>query len=357
MNNYKIDPELNNVLPELSDADYKALEQSLLTDGFKGAPIMVWRDIIVDGHNRYKICSKHNIPFDVKSIEFDSKEEAILWMVRQQIGRRTLTPLQRIQIVEKYKPFYKKKAKENMSLGGKNYSPKKGSENSTTLPEKDQGSENSTKVILPTEKIDVRAELAKDADVSTNTYSKGVKILESGDEALINETVSGKKTINKAYNELKESQKKNIDSGNPDNNSDPEDELKNLKEVQRKEVAQKIKKVREDYGIESPEYVDAKAEQLNVEKRINELENDTQDPQTINMESMLTQIQERYQDYLLAFQQDIEWLSDKEFYCNDEDVSNKTHSDLRNCLEKFKSISDVMQKMIIDEFGCISIKK
>ena len=120
MDDYKIDPELNNILPELSDADYKALEQSLLTDGFKGAPIMVWGDIIVDGHNRYKICKEHNIPFDVKSIEFDSKEEAILWMVRQQIGRRTLTPLQRIQIVEKYRPFYKKKAKENQSKAGQN---------------------------------------------------------------------------------------------------------------------------------------------------------------------------------------------------------------------------------------------
>jgi len=357
MNDYRIDPELNNVLPELSDADYKALEQSLLTDGFKGAPIMVWGDIIVDGHNRYGICKKHNIPFEVKNIEFGSKEEAILWMVRQQIGRRTLTPLQRIQIVEKYKPFYRKKAKENMSLGGKSYSPKKGSENSTTLPEKDQGSENSTKVILPTEKIDVRAELAKDADVSTNTYSKGVKILESGDEVLINETVSGKKTINKAYNELKESQKKNIDSGNPDNSSDSDSELKNLKEVQRKEAAQKIKEVREEYGIESPEYENAKAEQLNVEERINELEKSVHAVQEINIELTLTQIQKRYQDYLLAFQQDIEWLSDKEFYYNDEDVSNKTHSDLQNCLEKFKSISDVMQKMTIDEFGCISINK
>lgn len=120
MSGYKIDSELNNVLPELSDADYKALEQSLLTDGFKGAPIMVWGDIIVDGHNRYEICNKHNIPFDVKSIEFESKEEAILWMVRQQIGRRTLTPLQRIQIVEKYRPFYKKKAERNKSLNGGN---------------------------------------------------------------------------------------------------------------------------------------------------------------------------------------------------------------------------------------------
>lgn len=357
MNNYKIDPELNNVLPELSDADYKALEQSLLTDGFKGAPIMVWGDVIVDGHNRYDICKKHNIPFDVKNIEFESKEEAILWMVRQQIGRRTLTPLQRIQIVEKYRPFYKKKAEKNKSMNGGN---------------KIAELENSTTPLAKEEKIDVRAELAKDADVSANTYARGVKILESGNEELISETINGQKTINKAFNELKENQKKGDDKDNSDNDinsqelpkvsevnqSNTEKELKNLKEVQRKEAAQKIKEVREEYGIESPEYENAKAEQLNVEVRINEIENANIESTIPNaVESTLVQIQKRYQDYLLAFQQDIEWLSDKEFYCNDEDVSNKTHSDLQNCLEKFKSISDVMQKMTIDEFGCISIAK
>lgn len=352
MKEYKIDPELNEVLPQLSDADYKALEQSLITDGFKGAPIMVWGDIIVDGHNRYEICNKHNIPYEVKEIEFANREEAIIWMVRQQLGRRSLTPLQRIQIVEKYRPFYKKKAKENQSKAGKNYGigSQKLSENSTTAIAE---SENSTTPLTKEEKIDVRAELAKDADVSTNTYSKGMKILESGNEELINETISGQKSINKAFNELK----KSADTDKSEIVSVPDTELKNLKEVGRKEAAQKIKEVREEYGIESHEYENAKAEQLNIEVRINEIENAVHEAQISDIESMLIQIQKRYHDYLLMFQQDIEWLSDKAFYRNDEEVSGKTHSELQNCLEKFKSISDVMEKMVIDEFGCISIDK
>ena len=334
---YRIDPELNEVLPKLSDADYKALEQSLLTDGFKGAPIMVWGDIIVDGHNRYEICNKHNIPYEVKSIEFASKEEAIIWMVRQQLGRRSLTPLQRIQIVEKYRPFYKKKAEKNKSLNG---------------GDKKSLLENSTTPLPKEEKIDVRAELAKDADVSTNTYARGMKILESGNEELINETISGQKSINKAFNELK----KNADTDKSDNTSDLDSELKDLKEVQRKEAVQKIREVREEYGVESSEYENAKAEQLNVEVRINEIENAVRDAQTSEIEAMLIQIQKRYHDYLQEFQEDVKWLSDKEFYRDDEEVSGKTHSELQNCLEKFKSISDVMDKMIIDEFGCITIE-
>lgn len=352
MKEYRIDPELNEVLPKLSDADYKALEQSLLTEGYKGAPIMVWGDVIVDGHNRYEICNKHNIPYEVKSVEFANKEEAIIWMVRQQLGRRSLTPLQRIQIVEKYRPFYKKKAKENQSKAGKNYGigNQKLSENSTTAIAE---SENSTTPLTKEEKIDVREKLAKDADVSTNTYSKGVKILESGNEELINETISGQKSINKAFNELK----KSADTDKSDNASDSDNELKDLKEVQRKEAAQKIKKAREEYGIDSPEYKVAKEEQLNVEERINEIENTVRDAQTSATELMLIQIQKRYHDYLLEFQEDVKWLSDKVFYRNDEEVSGKTHSELQNCLEKFKGISDTIEKMIIDEFGCITIRK
>ena len=234
MKEYRIDPKLNGILPELSKADYKALEQSLLVDGFKGAPIMVWGDVIVDGHNRYEICKKHNIPYEVKSVEFASEEDAIIWMVRQQLGRRSLTSLQRIKIVEEYRPFYKKKAQKNKSLNGGN---------------KKSKSENSTTPIAKEEKIDVRAELAKDADVSTNTYSKGVEILKSGNEELINETISGQKSINKAFNELR----KNADAEKTDNDSALNSELKDLKEVQRKEAAQKIKRAREEYGIESPD--------------------------------------------------------------------------------------------------------
>ncbi len=338
MKEYRIDPKLNGILPELSKADYKALEQSLLMDGFKGAPIMVWGDVIVDGHNRYEICKKHNIPYEVKSVEFASKEDAIIWMVRQQLGRRSLTSLQRIKIVEEYRPFYKKKAQKNKSLNGGN---------------KKSESENSTTPIAKEEKIDVRAELAKDADVSTNTYSKGVEILKSGNEELINETISGQKSINKAFNELK----KSADTDKSDNASDSDSELKNLKEVQRREVAQKIKKAREEYGIESPEYEEAKEEQLSVEVRINEIENTVQDAQTSATESMLIQIQKRYHDYLLEFQEDVKWLSDKAFYRDDEDVSGKTHSELQNCLEKFKGISNLMENMVIDEFGGVTIKK
>lgn len=339
MGEYRIDPELNDVLPELSDEDYKALEQSLLTDGFKGAPIMVWGDVIVDGHNRYAICKKYDIPYEVKNIEFENKEEAIRWMVRQQIGRRTLTPLQRIKIVEQYRPFYKKKAEKNKSANGGN---------------KKSELQNSSTPLPKEKKIDVRAELANDANVSTDTYSKGLKILKSGDQSLITQTMNGEKTINKAYTELKEKQTDSQEK----NAYDVKAELDDLKKNRRKEVAQKLKAIREQGHMPGDtEYEEVRAEQFDVELQINKLENTVQDRGITKCTTMLSEIKERYNEYLSAFQQDINWLSSKEFYQNNEEVTGKVRSDLQNCLEKLKGISDMMHRMTMNEFGDITIDK
>ncbi len=63
-------------------------------------------------------------------------------------------------------------------------------------------SQNSSK---RTEPIDVRAKLAKTAGVSTDTYSKGKKILDSDNDTLKQEVLSGEKSINAGYKELTQS--------------------------------------------------------------------------------------------------------------------------------------------------------
>ena len=60
-------------------------------------------------------------------------------------------------------------------------------------------SQNSSKAI---NKIYVRAKLAETAGVSTDTYSKGAKILNSDNEKLKQEVLSGEKSINAGYKEL-----------------------------------------------------------------------------------------------------------------------------------------------------------
>lgn len=43
------------------------------------------------------------------------------WMLDIQLGRRNLSPIQRIAVAEKYRPLYEKEAKENQSKAGKEY--------------------------------------------------------------------------------------------------------------------------------------------------------------------------------------------------------------------------------------------
>lgn len=50
--------------------------------------------------------------------KFIERVSKLQWMLDIQLGRRNLSPIQRIAVVEKYRPIYEKQAKENMSLGG-----------------------------------------------------------------------------------------------------------------------------------------------------------------------------------------------------------------------------------------------
>jgi site-specific DNA-methyltransferase (adenine-specific) len=48
--------------------------------------------ILVDGHNRFEICSKHNIPFETKPMFFESRDAVMDWMDANQLGRRNISP-------------------------------------------------------------------------------------------------------------------------------------------------------------------------------------------------------------------------------------------------------------------------
>ena len=80
----KIDEDFKNLIRPLSQDEYLQLEANLLLDGCR-EPITTWNGIIVDGHNRYEICKKHNIPFAVQPKEFDCREEVIVWICSNQL--------------------------------------------------------------------------------------------------------------------------------------------------------------------------------------------------------------------------------------------------------------------------------
>lgn len=85
-------PELEELLDPLTDEQFRELEHSIKEDGIKD-PILVWeeRGIIVDGHNRYTIAKRHNLPTPTRSKSFADISAVKRWMIRNQLGRRNLT--------------------------------------------------------------------------------------------------------------------------------------------------------------------------------------------------------------------------------------------------------------------------
>ena len=112
MINLKIDPELQNQIPPLTDDEYKQLEENILKEGKLLSPLIVWNNTLVDGHNRYAILQKHpEICFSTMPLRFESREEVLAWICKNQLGRRNLSPEQKRYLLGKQYEAEKKAAK------------------------------------------------------------------------------------------------------------------------------------------------------------------------------------------------------------------------------------------------------
>ena len=89
-----ISKEFESFIVPLSKEEFRQLEVNIIEEGCRD-PLVVWnhkgKNVLMDGHNRYKICGKHNIPFQVNIKQFEIFEEAKVWMLNNQMGRRNLT--------------------------------------------------------------------------------------------------------------------------------------------------------------------------------------------------------------------------------------------------------------------------
>ena len=133
-----VNPELKKHIPPLKPDEYQALEQSIIKEGCRDA-IIIWQNkgeepekmhckncnkdvkfilldssyqcsecdatislakpTLVDGHNRFEICQRHDIEFKTEIHEFDNIEDVKDWIDENQLGRRNLTDDQRRLII------------------------------------------------------------------------------------------------------------------------------------------------------------------------------------------------------------------------------------------------------------------
>jgi ParB-like chromosome segregation protein Spo0J len=219
--------ELKNLLPPLTDAEFTGLEESIVKDGCL-SPLVVWNDILVDGHHRYEICSKHQIPFAVKSVVLENLDEAKIWIWQHQGNRRNLTDFQRVEIALKLKNAIAAKAKERQRAGGGDHK----SENAKSVPQL---------FAEPIETKETRQELAEMAGVSHTTLDKVEYISEHADDETKDKLRRGEKgtSISKEYNRLK---KQSLPK--PDESVTKSDVTETEKSVADSEVSEPVKETK-----------------------------------------------------------------------------------------------------------------
>lgn len=176
-----IDDEFKNLIPPLTADEYRGLEESILAEGCRDS-LIAWHGILVDGHNRYEICEKYGLPFNVTETDFETREAVIEWIIKNQLGRRNLPLYEQGRLSLRLKPIIAARAKEQQGT-------------------RTDISQNSVK------SIDTQKELAKAAGVSHDTIAKIEKIEALADDATKAKLRSGEMSINQAFTEIKKQEK------------------------------------------------------------------------------------------------------------------------------------------------------
>ena len=180
----KIDNELRDLIPPLADDELKQLENNLINEGWRNNErILTWDGTIVDGHNRYSICQKKNIKFLLEEKKFKDKNEVILWMIDNQLGRRNLPDYARGELVFKKKDILKPIAESNIKGG--------------TLLSIDK-------------RVNITKEVSEETGMGLVTSSRIKFIRDNAPEEIKTKLRSGNKdlSINKVYTDLKKKKNK-----------------------------------------------------------------------------------------------------------------------------------------------------
>lgn len=190
-----VDPEFEACCPALSSDERLQLLANITRDGFRES-IIVWlgRGILIDGHNRldiWRTAFSSDLDNGPEIIErpFKDREDAMGWIVRNQLGRRNLTDAQRVVLAMKLKPALAAKAKENQSVGG-----------AAGAEQTNRGLTISSNPVQP---VNVRAEVAKAAGVSEDTVAKVSTVIASGDQQTTQDMLAGKVSVNAAAKRVK----------------------------------------------------------------------------------------------------------------------------------------------------------
>jgi hypothetical protein len=189
----------------------------------------------VDGHNRYHICTKYDLPFQINYISFQDLEEAEIWIINNQMGRRNLNPDQ----MSYYRGMKYESVKKKW--GGYDYVESKGQNDEST-----------------TEKLAKEFNVCESTITRDARYARGINFIGSLNQPLMKQILNGEiKTRKKSIRLLSnpEVQKKiRIIK----NEKELEEKVQKIKNRIFTEMEQQLSSNRVDRVKESQEYLAGK---------------------------------------------------------------------------------------------------
>jgi len=177
-----IDEEFKGLCPPLSTKERDQLENNIIAEGCR-EPIILWQGIIIDGHNRYEICTRNKIKFKTIKKEFESREDVKIWIIQNQFGRRNLPAYDRARLALQLENLFKEKAKGNQGTR-------------TDLTSSPIG-----------EKVNTEKKLAKIAGLGQGTIQRVKAIETKATEEQKQKLRSGELSINQVHQSIKRAEK------------------------------------------------------------------------------------------------------------------------------------------------------
>ena len=198
MNTLLIDPEFQAMIPPLRAEERTQLEANIVADGVRD-PLVAWQDVLIDGHNRYEIATRLGLPFDVREMSFSSRDDAILWVVNNQFGRRNLSTAARAELAMRIEPILAAQAKTRQAEAGGDR-------------------RSAASVVLKSEQAvdrDINAsktatQAAEAAGLKRDTYYKAKTILTTAPSPIVEAFRSGELSTNQAYQHVRRQQKEQV---------------------------------------------------------------------------------------------------------------------------------------------------
>ena len=191
--NIVVNEELKAYIDPLTPEEHDALERSILAEGCRDA-LVLWGDVLVDGHNRYGICQKHGLPFQtVQNPRFQSMEDVHLWMIDQHLGRRSVSDFQRgVLALRKREIVAERRARAAAAFVAGNAEPEtQPEESSATVPP-------AAASVAPPEDLSSREAIARAARLSSSQVVMIEKIQKQAAPELVAAVKSGTISLNAA---------------------------------------------------------------------------------------------------------------------------------------------------------------